>query len=195
MATPEPKFEVIERFEGFEVRRLSAHWRVSIEIEGAEQEAGNRAFRPLLAYISGENEASEKIAMTAPVEQSAATSAAGEKIAMTAPVTQEPVAPGRHRVSFILPEEFNRRPPPRPRDSRLTLSHSPERWIAALRYSGTWSIERYHRNRDRLLEAVASSPRWRAAGSPVWARFDAPFMPWFLRRNEVQLEVKPAPRD
>ena len=24
-----------------------------------------------------------------------------------------------------------------------------------------------------------------AAGDPVWARYNAPFTPWFLRRNEI----------
>ena len=28
------------------------------------------------------------------------------------------------------------------------------------------------------------------AGEPLWSRYDPPFMPWFLRRNEVQVEVK-----
>jgi hypothetical protein len=26
-------------------------------------------------------------------------------------------------------------------------------------------------------------------GAPTWARFDPPFVPWFLRRNEVLQEV------
>jgi hypothetical protein len=28
------------------------------------------------------------------------------------------------------------------------------------------------------------------AGAPVWARYDPPFMPWFLRRNEVLIPVE-----
>jgi len=26
-------------------------------------------------------------------------------------------------------------------------------------------------------------------GEPVWARYDPPWKPWFLRRNEVLLEI------
>jgi hypothetical protein len=28
------------------------------------------------------------------------------------------------------------------------------------------------------------------AGEPVWARYDPPFMPWFLRRNEVLIPIE-----
>jgi hypothetical protein len=29
-----------------------------------------------------------------------------------------------------------------------------------------------------------------AAGKPIWARYDPPFMPWFMRRNEVLIPLK-----
>lgn len=72
MAIEEPKFQVVEEFSGIEIRRMSAYWTVEIELAGDEKEVGNQAFRPLLKYISGENKGSEKIAMTAPVNQQAA---------------------------------------------------------------------------------------------------------------------------
>ena len=31
----------------------------------------------------------------------------------------------------------------------------------------------------------------RAVGEPVWARYDPPFMPWFLRTNEILVEIAP----
>jgi hypothetical protein len=33
--------------------------------------------------------------------------------------------------------------------------------------------------------------RWlTAAGEPVFARYDPPFKPWFLRRNEIHISVQ-----
>ena len=29
----------------------------------------------------------------------------------------------------------------------------------------------------------------RIAGDPVWARYNSPFAPWFLRRNEILVAV------
>lgn len=187
MAIEEPKFQVLEEFSGVELRRMSAYWTVEIELEGDEKEVGNQAFRPLLNYISRGNKASEKIAMTAPVNQQPT----GEKIAMTAPVNQEKTGNGKYRIGFVLPEKFNSQRPPEPQDSRLRLRLVPERTLATLRYSGTWSTERFAEKRAALLEAVRASGKWQIAGEPVWSRYDPPFMPWFLRRNEVQVEVKP----
>ena len=32
---------------------------------------------------------------------------------------------------------------------------------------------------------------WKVAlAEPVWARYDPPFMPWFLRRNEILIEIR-----
>ena len=186
MAIEEPKFQVVEEFSGIEIRRMSAYWTVEIELEGDEKEVGNQAFRPLLKYISGENKGSEKISMTAPVNQQPA----GEKIQMTAPVNQEKTGSSKYRVGFVLPAEFNSRKPPEPLDSRLKLRLVPERTLAALRYRGSWSTERFAEKKNNLLTAVAQSGKWQLAGEPLWSRYDPPFMPWFLRRNEVQVEVK-----
>ena len=35
-----------------------------------------------------------------------------------------------------------------------------------------------------------ASERLEAVGTPVWARYNAPFTPWFLRRNEILIPVR-----
>lgn len=186
MAIEEPKFEIIGKIGEIEIRRIEAFWCVEMEVAAAESEAGNQAFRPLLKYISGANKGSEKIAMTAPVNQQVA----GEKIAMTAPVNQQNLGSGKYAVSFVLPAEFNNRKPPEPTDERLKLRQVPARFVAAIRYRGTWSLERMAEKRDLLLTSLTGQNKWVAQGIPVWSRYDPPFMPWFLRRNEVQVEVR-----
>lgn len=186
MAVEEPKFEIVEKIGDIEIRRMEAYWCVEIEITAAEGEAGNQAFRPLLKYISGGNKGSEKITMTAPVNQQPA----GEKIAMTAPVNQQSLGAGKYVVAFVLPAEFNNRKPPEPLDERLKLRQVSARYLAAIRYRGTWSIERMEEKRGLLMAALSGQNKWVAQGLPVWSRYDPPFMPWFLRRNEVQIEVR-----
>ena len=62
--------------------------------------------------------------------------------------------------------------------------------MAAIRYSGTWHRSRYDAHLARLLTWIENRG-YRATGEPVWARYDPPFMPWFLRRNEVLIAVEP----
>jgi hypothetical protein len=60
--------------------------------------------------------------------------------------------------------------------------------MAVRRYSGRWTEANYHENEAALLAALAADGR-RAKGSPILARYNSPFTPWFLRRNEVMVEI------
>ena len=81
--TEQQPYEVVDRRDGFELRRYPAHLVAEIEVDGSFDEAPNRAFRPLAGFINGANRTRRQIAMTAPVTQQ---EAGPEKIAMTAPV-------------------------------------------------------------------------------------------------------------
>ena len=50
-----------------------------------------------------------------------------------------------------------------------------------------------HHARLQLAELRAAMEKegLRAVGEPVWARYDPPFMPWFLRTNEILVEIAP----
>ena len=78
---------------------------------------------------------------------------------------------------------------PEPKDTRVILAQEPGRLMAAVKYSGTWSEEGYEENKA-LLEEYIQKRGLTIAGAPVWARYDPPFMPWFLRRNEVLIPVE-----
>jgi hypothetical protein len=64
----------------------------------------------------------------------------------------------------------------------------PAETAAALRFSGRWSRQSYERHAADLLEALTAAGL-RPAGPPRYARFDPPWTPWFLRRNEVVVPV------
>ncbi len=63
------------------------------------------------------------------------------------------------------------------------------RSVAAIRYTGFWSRSRYDDHERRLREWIERRGL-EPISEPVWARYDPPFMPWFLRRNEVVIEVR-----
>jgi hypothetical protein len=58
-----------------------------------------------------------------------------------------------------------------------------------LTYRGNWSEASYPAHLEKLRLALAEEGL-KAAGSPVWARYDPPFMPSFLRTNEILVEVQ-----
>ncbi len=170
----------------FQVRRYAPQVVAETVVEGTLEDAGNKAFRPLFNYISGANQSKNKIAMTAPVAQQRE----GEKIAMTAPVGQEAIS-NRWAITFMMPAHFTLETLPTPTDEKVHLRAIPARRMATVRYSGTWSQQRYEQNLARLREWMKAQDL-AATGDPVWARYNPPFTLWFLRRNEVLVPL-PSP--
>jgi hypothetical protein len=183
VAIEEAAYTVVENDGAFEIRDYAAHVVAETVAAGAFEQAGNEAFRRLFRYISGDNRSRHKVAMTAPVSQEPM----GERIAMTAPVGQQ-TARGRWVVSFTMPASSALETLPEPRDAQVTLRQVPARRMAALRYSGFWTERSYVRQRMKL-ESWVRKRGLRVAGDPVWARYNPPFTPWFLRRNEILIPV------
>lgn len=183
MATEEPKYAVELKAEHYEIRKYDATLVAETKIETGFDDAGTQAFRILADYIFGNNKSKTKLAMTAPVTQQPPS----EKIAMTAPVNQVPT-PGGFLVQFTMPEGFTLDNLPEPNDTRVHIRIIPARRIAVYRYSGSWSESRYNEKlADFRKELQKDSVK--TTGEPIFARFNSPWMLWFLRRNEIWLEL------
>lgn len=183
--TESQKYTVVAQHPGFEVRRYAAHVVAEVTVTGPADEAGNRAFRPLAGYIGGRNVAGRSVAMTAPVLQE---KAAGRSIAMTAPVLQQAAGPDVSVVGFVMPADESLETLPAPTDPGVTLRAVPEAFAAAAQYSGRWTLSSYEQHLADLDAAVRAAGL-EVVGPPRWARYDPPWKPWFLRRNEVLLPV------
>ena len=183
MAIEEPDYNILESVEDFELRRYDSYIVAETLVEEDFDDAGSEGFRRLFAYISGENRKKTSISMTAPVSQEKNY----EKISMTAPVNQQREA-GKWRVTFVMPSEDTLETLPEPLDERVKLKKVEGKLVAALKYSGTWSKKRYERKKERL-ESLIQERGLMSMGEPVFARYNPPFMPWFLRRNEVLITV------
>jgi hypothetical protein len=78
---------------------------------------------------------------------------------------------------------------PEPLDPRITVQQVQPRRVAVIRYSGFWSDANYDEHLSLLQKALRSAGEvW--TGEPIYARYNAPFVPWFLRRNEIWLQLK-----
>jgi effector-binding domain-containing protein len=183
-AVEEAEYRVLLEDGPFELREYAPSIVAETAVDANFEDAGNRAFRTLFRYIDGNNVAQKEIAMTAPVSQEPSS----EKIAMTSPVEQRASESG-WVVSFMMPSSYTMETIPQPSDPAVRLRAIPAYRAAAIRYSGFWSEARY---REHLQELTAWIERQglETAGDPVWARYDPPFKPWFMRRNEILIPVR-----
>lgn len=180
-AIEEPKYAVVHRYADFEVRDYPAYLVAETTVEANFEDAGNKAFQKLFEYISGNNSGSQSIEMTAPVAQK------GQKIAMTAPVIQSGSA-NSYSIQFVMPAKWTLATLPKPNDERVVIREVPAARFAVIRYSGLWSRSRYE-HRLAALQSAMEREHLTASGSPIWARYDPPFMPLFLRRNEIFVPI------
>lgn len=186
MAIEQPRYTVLQHDGNFELRRYEPYIVAEMEVSTSFEEAGNAAFRTLAKYIFGENRRSETMEMTAPVTQTPK----GERIGMTAPVNQSARGSGSYTVSFVMPSRYTLATLPVPIDQRIRFREVPSVVMAAWTYRGGWSQDRYAKEETALRAALVKARRT-AVGQPVWARYNAPFWPAFLRHNEILVEVRP----
>lgn len=182
-ATEEPRYDVVQQLDGVEIRQYAPYVVAQVLVSGPADTAGNRAFPILAGYIFGKNKGAKTFEMTAPVTQSAAP----VKLEMTAPVTQTADA-GGFLVQFVLPQAVTLASAPEPLDPRVQLREVPGNRVAVIRYSGFWSQSNYDEHLARLQSALqAAQVAW--TGEPTLSRYDPPFTPWFMRRNEIWLQL------
>ena len=187
MATEEPKYSVESEAEHYEIRKYDVTLVAETKIEAGFDDAGNQAFRVLADYIFGNNKSKTKLAMTAPVTQQPPPEKIAQKIKMTAPVNQLKTL-GGFLVQFTMPAGFTLENIPEPNDARVQLRMIPPRRIAVYRYSGSWSESRYNEKLADFRKELQKNGV-HTTSEPIFARFNSPFMPWFLRRNEIWLEL------
>lgn len=169
--TEQQPYEVVEHHPGFELRRYPAHVVAEVQIAGSFERAGNAGFGPLVSYISGRNRS-------------------GRSVAMTAPVIQEAADARHHRVAFVMPRGSSIDTLPVPASEAVSVREVPEMLAAVDSFSGRWTEQSYLAHVARLLDAI-NAAGYAATGRPRYARFDPPWKPFFLRRNEVVVPVAP----
>lgn len=175
----QPAFSVEKAQDGYEWRLYEPYLVAEVSLTGERSEAANQGFQLLAGYIFGANRS----------RQAAQKS---EKIAMTSPVTQQSEAHDSWKIRFMMPKKFTLDTLPEARDRRIRfLTTRPERYLA-LRFSGGWGEDNLGRHRRQLLDYVASH-HLAVVGEPIYAFYNAPFVPAPLRRNEVLLRLADTP--
>ncbi len=190
MASEEPKYRIEKDYGSFEVRVYAPTIVAETVVTGSFGDGSSEGFRRLAGYIFGANDGGRKIAMTAPVGAEPARGSKGERIAMTAPVGSERTADG-WVVTFTMPAALTMKTLPAPDDARVRLREVPARRVAAVRFSGTWGAEKFEAVAKTLAADAKEAGLSPAGAPPVFARYDPPWTPWFMRRNEVLIPLDP----
>lgn len=160
-----PDYRVVEKDGAFEIRDYPSLTIVSTQMQKRGEDG---SFMKLFRFISGRNEHSQKIAMTTPV-------------LMTGTVSGT--------MSFIVPKDVVERGVPVPNNPDVTISTKPAARYAAFRFSGPSKPEPSETASKKLL-AWAASKNLPVAGAPIYAYYNPPWTPGFMRRNEVLLRLE-----
>jgi len=163
------KYDVIRKLIKAEIRRYPSI--IIAKVDGQ----GDEGFNSLFAFITGHNTQKARVEMTAPV--------ISERIEMTAPVLSD-----NDSLAFVMPDGYELETTPEPLDKHIKVIKIPERYVAVLRFSGRWTKSIFKTKSKELLDELAKmnvKPR----GNFFLMRYNPPFTPWFMRRNEVAAEV------
>ncbi len=188
MAIEEPKFDLIEKSDSFELRAYKPTVVAETFVEGSLSEASNKGFRLIADYIFGNNKSqaggSEKISMTTPVTMEPKS----EKISMTMPVSMQDSA-GKWRMHFVMPSKYTLQTLPAPNNPEVKLREVAAKKFAVMRFSGLAGEAKTAKKTEELL-AWMSAKQLKPIGTPELARYNPPWTLPFLRRNEVLIEYK-----
>ncbi|MFN0124457.1 MAG: SOUL family heme-binding protein, partial [Blastocatellia bacterium] len=155
-------YSVVRKSGSFEIRDYPTLVVVSAPISATSASSDN-GFRQLFRYISGNNEAQQKIAMTTPV-------------------FSDQEGPDR-KMSFVVPVDVASKGPPRAKSEEVILESRRSGRFAVYRFSGGRNPDRVRGARLKLDEWMKSE-KLTPSGEVVLANYDPPFTPAFLRRNE-----------
>ncbi len=165
IAIEEPEYRVEKAWdaEQIEIRAYAA--RVMAVTDMAEDSDGG--FRVLAGYIFGGNAEEQKIAMTAPVQQSMS---------------------GEREMAFMMPAEYALEDLPQPEDQRVSFREAPAYTAAVIQFSGLASAEKADENWQQLRRFLTAEGI-DITGDPTLNQYNPPWTLPFMRRNEIIVPV------
>jgi hypothetical protein len=165
--TETPKYELIEKYDRFEIRRYPKMILATTNMGvGNYSRNSSKGFRTVASYIFGGNDKNKKISMTAPVMASLEDSM---------------------RMSFIMPAEYEMDELPLPNNDNVEIQVQPERMMAIISFAGfanDYDIKYY----TKILQEQLVFEGLDANGKVYFQGYDPPFK-LFNRTNEVAIEL------
>lgn len=185
----QPQYEVVRAEGNKEIRKYKPYLVARTTVSGNFDDAQSAGFRRLADYIFGKNKRQEKISMTSPVVQGEKD--ASEKIAMTSPVVMSPDESGQQwSMAFMMPSKYTKDTLPEPLDNNIDIVEVAEHYRAAIKFSGFWSEGKNNEKAEELLDWLTQQKDYQITSTPKFAGYNPPWTLWFLRRNEMLVDVE-----
>ena len=165
IAIEEPVYQVEKAWEAEQIE-IRAYAPRIMAVTGMNEDSDS-GFRVLAGYIFGGNAEEQKIAMTAPVQQTMA----GEK-----------------EMAFMMPAEYALKDLPQPEDQRVSFREAPAYTAAVIQFSGWASAEKADENWQQLLRFLIAEGI-DITGEPTLNQYNPPWTLPFMRRNEIIVPV------
>jgi hypothetical protein len=174
----QPSYELVLQQDKLEIRDYAPAMVVETQVLASRRDAAGDAFRSLFKYISGSNEASLEIPMTSPVAQ-------------TQTNRDESGAANKWAIRFFLPGDMSAKDIPQPTMNGVTIVKLEAQRYASVSFRGTQNDKKVATNLTKLKSFIGAQG-YDVSGPPVYAFYDPPFIPWFLRDNEILLPIENA---
>lgn len=181
-----PAYSVVKKDGAVEIRDYQGYITAQVNVSSDYNGAMYSGFMKLFNYISGRNTNRSKISMTSPVTQQ--KNPGSEKIPMTAPVTSEKVKNNEYVVSFIMPTEYTLDTLPIPEDKNITFKQIEPHRAAVLSFSGRMDEALANKKMAELSEWLDKN-NMRPKSNFIMAQYNPPWIPGFMRKNEIMVEV------
>ncbi len=91
-------------------------------------------------------------------------------------------------VRLFLPRSLSEENIPKPSETGVAVVKLKAQKYGSVSFKGTQNDKKVSENLAKL-EAFIAENDYEVSGPPVYAFYDPPFIPWFLRDNEILLPV------
>ena len=172
--TQRQEFKVLKTYRDFELREYQPCVIAEVKVSAQFSSASSSAFGSLFRYISRGNNASQKIAMTAPVIAAQKDKSANEN---------------EWFVSFVMPSGSKFGHLPDPNDPKVILRELDTEVCVATSFRGR-ATQASADKKIAELRATAAKENISLSDETRICRFDPPFKPGFLQYNEIVIPVK-----
>ena len=161
------RYTRIKKEKNIEIRQYDIFLLASTKTMSNKQ--FDSGFMNVFNYISGENHKEEKISMTTPV---------------VSYEEDEQLVTG-----FYVPSKYNQTTVPKPTSEHVFIQENEAAIYAVIRFSGGWHEKNFKKAELKLKEYIDQN-HYEIISSRIIFRYQPPFIPGFLRRNEIAFKIK-----
>jgi hypothetical protein len=161
------RYTLIKKDKNIEIRQYDVFLLASTKTMSNKQ--FDSGFMNVFNYISGENHKDEKISMTTPV-----VSYEEEEQLIT---------------GFYVPAKYDKSTVPKPTNEHVFIQENEAAIYAVIRFSGGWHEKNFKKAELKLRDYIDLNHYQIISGRIIF-RYQPPFIPGFLRRNEIAFKIK-----